>query len=202
MSSKIFVSRDSEDILKIVSSSQQSSSTVLMKTVHQHTFVSDKKERNRMNQIPLNEQSYNGNDSRSVGLCQFSMSDYYNDATDECKERRRDYYVHHGSADSAITTSSIDTVDSACSSIDSNNYSKMRKLSRQIAVDVEDGPSPDRSSSVDSGFTDVSIEESSSDLKLAKKLSRAWVKRAEFRKKIEDSEDVTSRVKKKIDYVS
>ena len=199
MSSNIFVSQDTEDILKVVTSSTSYSKS----STEKRSSIS-KMNVDRMNSIPLRKQYYGdqGN-SGFTGICQFLTSDLYHDVTDEIRSGETIDYRHHGSEDSTMTASSSDSGASAYSSLNSTEGKFMKKLPRQLAVDIDDyNLGPDRSVSVDSGFTDFSTEGSSNDLKLARKMTKAWIKRAEFRRKIEDSVDITETVKKKIEYVS
>ena len=197
MSSNIFVSRDTENILKVVTSSTSYSSSGTKSS-------KSKANVDRANSVSLRKHSYDGqNGSDFAGSCQFSMSDLYNDMTDELKPEGTIDYRHHGSEDSGMTTSSLDSGASAYSSLNSTEGKNLKKLPRQMAIDVDDyNYGPDRSVSVDSGFTDFSTEGSSNDLKLAKKMTKAWIRRAEFRRKIEDSSDIPEAVKRKIEYVS
>uniref|UniRef100_A0AC34QH23 TBC1 domain family member 24 n=1 Tax=Panagrolaimus sp. JU765 TaxID=591449 RepID=A0AC34QH23_9BILA len=189
MSSSIFVSRDSEEVFKVLSSSQQHSSNYPV--AEKDNSKIKMKAADRLNSIPFS--------GEFQGLSKFSMSDYYAGTSEDASmEHDENYYSHHGSA---LTTISTVSSDSTYSSASSEENQTLRRLPRQLAIDLDDAAfKPDRSVSVDSGFTDHS-DELASDLKLAKKMAKAWVKRAEFRKKIESSENVTEAVQKKINYV-
>uniref|UniRef100_A0AC34GUX2 Uncharacterized protein n=1 Tax=Panagrolaimus sp. ES5 TaxID=591445 RepID=A0AC34GUX2_9BILA len=101
---------------------------------------------------------------------------------------------HYMSADSAITTdsgSSGDDSDEFYSSLNSTDAKEIRRLPRQMALDIEEDPrdsvfTVDRSFSVDSGYTDEfrPSDAASNDLRQASKLAKAWLKRNEFRKKV------------------
>uniref|UniRef100_A0A914Q9N7 Uncharacterized protein n=1 Tax=Panagrolaimus davidi TaxID=227884 RepID=A0A914Q9N7_9BILA len=209
MSSKIFVSQQSEEILRIISpaTTMSPSSSSTMASFESSTAATTSKNKmyksNRNSEVEfLPSIPRKASDSVNIGICQFSMSHFY-ERTDSDEITRFSSSCnnklplrHYASADSAITTDSgsSDDSDECYSSINSTEAKEIRHLPRQIAIDVDEDSqrdsvfTVDRSFSVDSGYTDTEFRPSetaaSNDLREASKLAKAWIKRNEFRKRV------------------
>ena len=219
MSSKIFVTQQSEEILRVISPA----TTMTSASDEKYNKFEMSSKSVKIEAFPSVERKTSG--SVNVGICQFSMSHYYerNDS-DECSNdfiqqlaNQKPSLRHFNSADSGMTVESSASggsgsdLDEFYASVSSSEAKMIRRLPRQSAVDSDssrgNSVTVDRSFSVDSGYIDefrLSEDPASSDLREAGKLAKAWMKRNEFRKRIGSggSYELAENIKQKIQYVS
>lgn len=206
MSSKIFVSQQSEEILRVISPAtpMTSSSMATDSSTDRSRMRLASKSSIEVETYPLVQRKTSG----SVGICQFSKSYYYepHDSKGTLPDSHKAPLHPNVSTDSGVTSeSSSDSDGEGYSSLDSAEGKKLRYLPRQSAVSDEKRYSIiDRSFSVDSGYTDEGYRTSgaSNDFQQAAKLAKTWNKCYEFIRKLENSPDFSEKITNKINYVS